>query len=102
MPPEPPGVTFTGFDMEELGEIPQIGNISSNMFNGLFSGLLCPDTERECAYITAVGYDNMLHRFVDGKDDGVLLAKTAWAMNICDRSKRTCRHSGNAGVNLRP
>lgn len=84
VPPEPPEVTFTGFDLSEIGETPKLGNIASNICNRVYSGIVCPDYERGCAYITAVGYDNKLHKFIDGKDSGVLADCTAWALNIWD------------------
>ena len=84
VPPEPPEVTFTGFDLSEIGETPKLGNIASNICNRVYSGIVCPDYERGCAYITAVGYDNKFHKFIDGKDSGVLADCTAWALNIWD------------------
>ncbi|MBQ9947923.1 MAG: hypothetical protein IJO91_05995 [Oscillospiraceae bacterium] len=82
LPSEPPEVTFKGFDQSEMGETPKLGNIGSNLGAWSHNSIVCVDKERGCTYITAVGYDNKLHRFVDGKDDGILIDKTVWGMNI--------------------
>lgn len=78
--PEAPEISFTG--LTDMGETPRQGNIPSNLGHFDFSGLVCPDEERDCTYISAVGYDNLLHKFVDGKDQGVIFDKTAWAVNV--------------------
>lgn len=82
LPPEAPEISFTG--LTEMGETPKQGNIPSNLGYFAFSGLVCPDEERNCTYISAVGYDNLLHKFVDGKDEGVIFDRTAWAVNVWD------------------
>ncbi len=80
LPPEAPEINFTG--LTDIGKTPKQGNIASNLGHFAFSGLVCPDEERNCTYISAVGYDNLLHKFVDGKDEGVIFDKTAWAVNV--------------------
>ena len=82
--PEPPEITFEGFELSELGESPELGNIGSNLGAWSHNGIVCVDEVSGCTYITAVGYDNKLHKFVDGKDAGVLLDKTVWGMNMLD------------------
>ena len=84
LPSAPPEVTFTGFDLSEMGETPKLGNIGSNLGAWAHNSIVCVDEERGCTYITAVGYDNKLHKFVDGKDSGVLIDKTVWGMNMWD------------------
>lgn len=82
LPPETPEVNFTG--LTDIGETLKQGNIPSNLGVFAFSGLVCPDEERNCTYISAIGYDNLLHKFVDGKDEGVIFDKTVWAVNVWD------------------
>ncbi|MBQ8614298.1 MAG: DUF5050 domain-containing protein [Ruminiclostridium sp.] len=82
LPPEAPEINFTG--LTDMGAIQKQGNIPSNLGAFAFSGLVCPDEERSCTYISAIGYDNLLHKFVDGKDEGVIFDKTVWAVNVWD------------------
>ena len=80
--PEAPEISFTG--VSDMGEIQKQGNIPSNLGHFAFSGLVCPDEERGCTYISAIGYDNLLHKFVNGEDKGAIFDKTAWAVNVWD------------------
>lgn len=82
LPPEAPEINFTG--LKDIGQTPQQGNMPSNLGHFAFSGLVCPDAERNCTYISAIGYDNLLHKFVNGEDGGVIFDKTAWAVNVWD------------------
>lgn len=93
LPPEAPEINFTG--LTDMGETPKQGNIPSNLGHFAYSGLVCPDEERNCTYISAIGYDNLLHKFVDGKDEGVIFDKTVWAINVWGGMIYCLADSGN-------
>lgn len=62
-------------------ETPLFGNLICNITNGNRDGLLCPDTENNCVYITALGYDNCLYKRTGDKME-LVLDKTLWGMNL--------------------
>ncbi|MGN0656714.1 MAG: TolB family protein, partial [Ruminiclostridium sp.] len=62
-------------------ETPEFGNLICNITNGNRDGLICPDTDNNCVYITALGYDNCLYKRTGDKME-LVLDKTLWGMNL--------------------